>query len=344
MNWRIPQTKSGRDKSVTPLPVRIAGSGVFVPEEEILSETFDLLWRKPHGWTERQTGIKKRFRAGSGDSSSAMGASAAQRALGAAQVKATEIDCIVSACSVMEQAIPSLATQIQNRLGLGHSGIPAFDVNATCLSFVVALEQIACAMACGKYQRALLISSEIPSRGLNPDDIATAPLFGDGAAAFVIERMEGITGSALRGSVFRTYGAGGDYCRFRAGGTEFWGEGRSAHPYFEMDGKSLYRLATKHFKAFFDDLLQCSGTDFASLKLVIPHQASGRALDWLQRELSIGNERLIRILDTRGNQVAASIPSALHEAIVLKRMNRGDTVALIGTGAGLSLGGAIFSY
>ena len=111
-----------------------------------------------------------------------------------------------------------------------------------------------------------------------------------------------------------------------------------------MNGRSLYRLATRHFKVFFDDLLRCAGTNIASLQLVVPHQASGRALDWLQRELAIGNEGMIRILDTRGNQVAASIPSALHEAIVSKRMNRGDTVALVGTGAGLSLGGAVISY
>jgi 3-oxoacyl-[acyl-carrier-protein] synthase-3 len=341
---RFSAIASGLEKQAPSLPIHIAGSGIYLPEVTILSETFDDQWRKARGWTERQTGVCQRFRAGAAETSSAMGAGAARRALEAAQIDADELDCIVSACSVMEQAIPSLATQIQNRLGLGHSGIPAFDINATCLSFVVALEQLACAINCGKYQRALIVSSEMPSRGLNPHDQATAPLFGDGAAAIILERSIDTGSGTLLGSLVRTYSAGGDYCRFRAGGTEFWGEGKSAFPYFEMDGKSLYRLATKHFNDFFCDLLKLSATDLSALKLIIPHQASGRALDWLQKTLNLESARLMRILETRGNQVAASIPSALHEAIANGRINRGDSVALIGTGAGLSLGGAILIY
>lgn len=328
----------------SPLPLHLAGSGVYLPEGRLASEAFDLRWGKPRGWTERQTGVKETHRAGPAESSSAMGAIAAQRALEQAGLEAGDLDCIVSACSVMEQAIPSLATQIQSRLGLGHSGIPAFDLNATCLSFLVALEQLACAIACGKYRRALLVSSEIPSRGLNPQDFATAPLFGDGAAAFVVERAQGTQGGALRASLLRTYGAAGEYCRFRAGGTAFWGEDRLAHAHFEMDGKSLYRFATKHFRPFFDQLLAAAATDLAALKLVIPHQASGRALDWLQKELGVCPDRLVRILDRRGNQVAASLPSALHEAIVAGSLRHGDTFVLVGSGAGLSLGGAVLSY
>lgn len=127
------------------------------------STEFDVRWCKPLGWTFRANGVEQRHVASPNETSYFMGARAAQRALAAAQLAPQELDCVVSACSVMEQAIPCLGSQIQRALGLGESGIPAFDVNATCLSFLVALDLISCAMAAGRYRKVLIVSSESPS-------------------------------------------------------------------------------------------------------------------------------------------------------------------------------------
>jgi len=279
-----------------------------------------------------------------------MAVAAANSALAAAGLDASRLDGIVSACSVMEQAIPCLASRIQHQLGLGESGIPAFDINATCLSFLVALDQIACAIAVGRYQRVLLVSSEMPSIGLNPDDMATAPLFGDGAAAVILEAGREDEGSALLASHMETYGHGGEFCRFRGAGTAFWPRPGAAPDagdltrYFEMDGRALYKLAARKFPSFLRHLLAKAGVNLADIATFVPHQASGKALDYLQAVLNVTPEKIVRILAQQGNQVAASIPSALHHAIGTGRIQRGDVVALLGTGAGVSLGGVVLRY
>lgn len=334
--------KSNRQQ---PLPIKIIGTGAYLPRQTVLSSAFDARWAKPEGWTAAQCGVEQRHIASPGESSSTMAAEAAKAAISAADIDAQQLDCIVSACSVMEQAIPCLASQVQNRLGLGDSGIPAYDINATCLSFLVALDQLACAMVAGRYRRVLVVSSEMPSIGLNPDDRATAPLFGDGAAAAVLERLDPASTSAYLASHFETYGSGSEYCRFRAGGTGFWGN-RSAtpFPYFEMDGRALFRLASRQLPGFMDRLMGKAKMTLDDIALVVPHQASGRALAHLQAILGISSERMIQVIGRQGNQVAASLPSALHHAVSSGRLQRSQYIALLGAGAGVSLGGAILRY
>lgn len=330
------------------LPVRISGTGGYLPRRTIPSSEFDVRWGKAPGWTARQCGVEFRHVASSGETSSVMAAEAAKSALAAAAIEAGQLDCIVSASSVMEQAIPCLASQVQHRLGLGESGIPAFDINATCLSFLVALDQLSCAIAVGRYRRVLIVSSEMPSVGLNPEDRATAPLFGDGAAAIVLEAASDNADGALLAVMFETYGIGGEYCQFRAGGTRFWNSNTTAAgmstTFFEMDGRSLYKLAAKKLPVFVDRLFQKANLTLNDVQWVIPHQASRRALNHLQKALGVESDRLVQIIAQQGNQVAASLPSALHHAVSVKGLKRGDCLALLGAGAGVSLGGALLRY
>ena len=129
------------------LPLRILGTGCHVPATEVTSQELDARWQLPPGTTFARLGVATRHYAGEGETASSMGAAAAQAALVSAGIDSGEIDCLISACSVMEQPIPCQAVLIQRALGLGDSGIPAFDVNATCLSFLVALDMATNALA-----------------------------------------------------------------------------------------------------------------------------------------------------------------------------------------------------
>ena len=329
------------------LPVRILGTGVYRPREVIDSVAFDRRWQREPGWTERHCGVARRHRAAPDETSSWMGARAAESALAAAGVAGDELDAIVSACSVMEQAIPCLGVQIQQRMGLGASGIPAFDVNATCLGFVAALDLVACALATGRYRRVLIVSSEVASAGLDADDPTTAPLFGDGAAAVVLGRCPD-RASALLACRLATYGDGHELCQLRAGGTSLRVAddpvAHAAGARFAMDGRGLYRLTRNHLPAFVERLLTAAGRGLDGLDCIVPHQASGQGLDHMVAALGMPPERVVRILPEVGNLVAASIPTALHHAIVDGRLRRGQHCLLLGTGAGLSLGGAVLRY
>jgi 3-oxoacyl-[acyl-carrier-protein] synthase-3 len=329
------------------LPLRILGTGVYRPREVIDSVAFDRRWQREPGWTERHCGVARRHRAAPDETSSWMGARAAEAALAAAGVDGTGLDAVVSACSVMEQAIPCLGVQIQQRLGLGASGIPAFDVNATCLGFMAALDLVASALATGRYRRVLIVSSEVASAGLDDNDPNTAPLFGDGAAAVVLDRAPDAA-SALLACQLATYGDGHELCQLRAGGTRLRvGDDPVAHAVgarFTMDGRGLYRLTRSHLPPFVERLLAAAGRGLDGIDCIVPHQASGQGLDHMVAALGMAPERVVRILPEVGNQIAASLPSALHQAIVDGRLRRGQHCLLLGTGAGLSLGGAVLRY
>lgn len=329
------------------LPLRILGTGRHVPATEVTSQQLDQRWQLPAGTTFARSGVATRHYVGEGETASSMGAAAATQALASAGIDPGQIDCLISACSVMEQPIPCQAVLIQRALGLGDSGIPAFDVNATCLSFLVALDMAANALALGRYRCVLIVSSEVASGGLDASTPATAGLFGDGAAAVVVGRSAADDGSALLSSRLSSYGDGAELCRIRGGGTRYpRGEEQSPEALrsFSMDGRGAYRFAARHLPAFWERLLGEAGTTTAALRCLVPHQASGGGLDHVAQALGLRPDQVIRILQATGNQVAASLPHALHHARIEQRMQRGDLVALLGTGAGLAIGGMVLRY
>jgi 3-oxoacyl-[acyl-carrier-protein] synthase III len=329
------------------IPVRISGTGDYVPSRCVASTEFDERWGKPAGWTEERTGIACRFFASGEETSSFMGAEAARAALEAAGISARDLDCIVFTACVSEQAIPCTAVLIHRRLGLDGTGIPAFDLNATCLGFMMALDMMSAAIAIGRFRRVLIVSSEIASVGLNWDDVETAPLFGDGAAAVVLEGTEGFD-SALLARHAQTFSEGADLCQVRSGGTRIRVREQLEHyldgACFEMSGRETYKLAARVLPQFLSSLLTRARVEASNIACWVPHQASSKALSHLQAALALPAERVARILRERGNQIAVSLPATLHHAIATGGVKRGDLVALVGTGAGLSLGGAVLRY
>lgn len=330
------------------IPVRIAGTGEYQPSRRVSSREFDDRWGKEPGWTQQRTGIASRCFATPEETSSVMGAQAARCALDVAGLSARDLDCIVFTASVPEQAIPCTAVLIHRHLGLEGTGVPAFDLNATCLGFMTAFDMMTAALAMGRYERVLIVSSEIASVGLNWDDTQTAALFGDGAAAVVLEAAGGDSRSELLGSRLQTFSEGADLCQVRSGGTRIrvrdqlqqFLEGAC----FEMAGRETYRLALRMFPQFIRELLRRASTQVADIACWIPHQASNKALAHLQAALELPVERMMHILPDAANQISASLPVALHRAIAAGRVKRGDLIALVGAGAGLSLGGAVLRY
>lgn len=341
------ETSSNHVRTMS-LPLQICGTGHYLPERIVRSEELDLAWRRPAGTIERELGIRQRHVAGAHESSSFMAARAAERALAAAGLQSRDVDAIISACAVPEQAIPCLAVLVQREMGLGDSGIPAFDVNSTCLSFITALDVVGGLIACGRYGRVLIVSSEIASAGLDPQDLHTAGMFGDGAAAVVVQRAPQGSRSALLASHFETYGRDASHCRVEGGGTRLRpgqdGEAWLRGSYFRMDGHALYKRAAHYLPRFLARLLGQAGLDMAALDCVVPHQASHLALKHLIPRLGLPTEKVINIFATHGNQVAASLPLALDAAVRGGAVRRGQRMLLLGTGAGLALGGVVLEY
>ena len=276
-----------------------------------------------------------------------MGAKAAIQALQRGNTQAEDIDCIISACGVMEQPIPSTSVLIQNKLGLGHSAIPCFDVNATCLSFIKAMDIAADGLTLGRYNKILIVSSEIASCGLNWDSPEAAAIFGDGAAAVLVSAGDSHNPS-LFASHMETYGVWQDICTLESGGTRLLPsddkEAFAKGTKFYMDGSEVLKTTLSYIPAFLEKLLDKAKLSMDDIALIVPHQASGFSLRALHTRLGLDQSKIVNVFSQYGNQIAASIPHTLNHAIETKRLNRGDKVMLVGTSAGISVGGIILQY
>jgi 3-oxoacyl-[acyl-carrier-protein] synthase-3 len=324
--------------------LQVLGTGAYTPARRVASTEFDLRWSRPPGWTEEQTGVASRAFASGAETVISMGTAAAREALADAGMSAGDLDAVVAVGSVPAQAIPCTAAFFHRELGLARSGVAAFDVNASCLGFLAALDLIGPAIACGRYRSVLVIASEVASIGLDWDDETTAGLFGDGAGAVVLGAPRSAD-ACLLAARLETYSQGVEHCQVQACGTLLHPrddrDAFVAGTYFRMKGRDIYRLAATVLPGFLDRLLRDAALETRQVDTWIAHQASGRAITHLQEWLALPAERFVRTLPTCGNQIAASLPVALHNARLSGRLRSGQLVALLGSGAGLSLGGAV---
>jgi len=334
---------------MTARSIKLLATGKYLPKQIITSTFLDEKLNKPTGWVERKSGVKQRHFA-NGETAAQMAAKAATQAIANADLNLENIECLVSAGGTMEQAIPYTGALIKEQLGLADNPLPAFDINTTCLSFITALDTLSYLVDAQRYRTVLIVSSDIASVGLNWHDPESCTLFGDGAAAAVIAPTPLGESSKILTARLETYSQGAHLCEIRAGGSHY-------HPItypnqmipapdylFDMKGKALYKLVAAVMPGFMERLLSEAKLSLADITLIIPHQASQLAMHHLQHFFKLPAHQLMDIYAYHGNQIAASIPTALHEAITQKRIQRGDIIMLIGTSAGVSVGGLILEY
>lgn len=323
---------------------RINGWGSYRPKYLLESSALDRHYGKEPGWTERQFGITARHVADADETSSMMAAAAVREALKMAAWDDAAFDVLIGGCGVMEQPIPSIAVLVQNRLGLGRSGISAFDVNQTCLSFMAALDVAIMGMAAGRWRRAVVFSSDIASAGLDPDDAKVRSIFGDGAAAVAIE-LDPSCKAGLLSSCFMTFGSYHELAQLRAGGTRLrvdeGYEALVAGSYFKMDAFGIFKAAARCLPGVIDQVLAEAGVSRDELACIICHQASAPGIEHVKRLFAPSSDRVINIFPSTGNQIAASIPTVLAHALDKGVAKPGELILLLGTAAGVSVGAMV---
>lgn len=322
------------------LKVKIAGLGHYLPEHVVSSAELEAEYGLEAGWIARTTGIYARHRA-LDETTVEMACYAAEGALAAAGMAAHEVDLIIAAASGRQQAIPCTAAFIQRKLGAPDGASACFDLDATCLSFIFGLQTAAHLVAAGTYRAALVVSSEMTRRSLNPREPHSAVLFGDAAAAAVIVPTPPNEAAQLVCEQFATYSSGADLTTILGGGTLHHPNDPTTSPTmntFSMQGTGVYKKAARLVKPFIEQFFTRANWSRTDVDVVVPHQASGHALDLLVARYGFTPAQVVRNLAERGNCVAASIPLAFSEAVANRRIGRGQRVLLIGTGAGLTLG------
>ncbi len=351
------------DSSTPPRPpqpaparaVRVAGLGRYLPGTIVTNVELEQRFDLPGGWIADKTGVLERRRAdvAGGETASFMGAAALSEALEQTNGDPLDLDLIINASGTPEQAIPDGGPLIQRALGLHRSGIPCFTVHATCLSFIAALDVAASMIVAGTHRRIAIVSTEIASRGVSGVDPKSESLWGDAAAAAIVERAEPESASSLERVLFRTWSEGADLTSISGGGTRLHPSRADAVPedlHFQMNGQAVLQMCLRRAGRFFADLhpsLRTSGMDCTdpseTIHVAITHQPSKAGLEGMER-FGILPDRTVVTLDRLGNCVAASLPCTLYEAVQTGRLKRGQRALLFGTGAGLSMAGALLTF
>ena len=330
------------------LEIAILGTGHAVPSQVVTSNELDKRLDHPAGTISRVSGVRQRHFASADDNAALLAAQACRKALSAAKLELAEIDCLVAASGTMDQGMPSNAALIHRELGLAPARTVALDVNMSCLSFLAAFDTFSWLIAAGRYRRILIVSADIASCGLNWQVLESSAIFGDGAAAAVLGRSPQGSASRVLASELMSVSEGAELCQIPAGGSRFHPSRIDQELYplalFQMDGPRLFKLAAQYVPELIKRLLKSAQLQSDKLDWIVPHQASHLALSHLRKRLGFESERIINIFPEYGNQVAASLPTALDIAIQDGRIQRGDKLLLIGSGAGLSIGGMILEY
>ncbi len=315
----------------------ITGWGMAVPETIMTNDDLAEFVETNDAWIRERTGIRERRIARDTDFPSTLAVDASIQALKVANVRPTDIDLIICSTSTPEYLFPATACLIQDQLGATKAG--AFDLLAACSGFIYALNMGAQAIRSGSIKTALIIGSETLSRFVNWKDRNTCILFGDGAGAFILQASERPGG--VLSAVMHSDGSGGDLLTLPAGGSRnpisenTFLDGKH---YIQMDGKEVFRFATRVMASATQEALDAAGLKVEELRWVVPHQANIRIIEAAARGLKLPMDRFIINLDRYGNTSTASIPIALVEAVEKGQIKSGDKLVMVGFGAGLTWG------
>ncbi len=322
--------------------VRILSTGGYVPDNVVTNDELQRRMGLPAAALFRHTGIRERRHAAPHQATSDLCAEAGRICLERAGVLPREVDSLIVATVTPDMTFPSTACLVQDRLGLR---CPAMDLGAACAGFVYALVTAATQIASGMNDLVLVIGGETLSRFINPEDMKTYPLFGDGAGAVLVGR-----GSPEQGLIRCTLGSdgsGGMFLHRKSGGsrTPMTPESLQAgEQYLRMDGRAVFSWAVGTLCDTVKQVLDSAGIGPGDVDLYVPHQANVRIINAALDVLGIPRGLVITNIERYGNTSAASVPMALDEAVQDDRVRPGDRIVLSGFGAGLTWGTALWRW
>ncbi|PJC88167.1 3-oxoacyl-ACP synthase [Vibrio sp. HA2012] len=313
---------------------RILGTGSYLPEQVRTNADLEKMVDTSDEWITVRTGIKERRIAAENETIADMGHLAAERAIEMAGINKDEIELIIVATTSSENSFPSSACQVQHKLGI--KGCGAFDMAAACTGFVYALSVADQYIKSGMYKHILVIGADALSKACEPTDRSTIILFGDGAGAVVLGASEepGILSTHIYAD-----GQFGDLLSL--GVPE---RGGDVNKWMYMAGNEVFKVAVTQLAKLVKDTLALNDMDRSELDWLVPHQANMRIITATAKKLALPMEQVVVTLDRHGNTSAATVPTALDEAVRDGRIKRGQTMLLEAFGGGFTWGSALVKF
>ncbi|MCI6702244.1 MAG: ketoacyl-ACP synthase III [Prevotellaceae bacterium] len=321
----------------------ITGIGGYLPDYVLNNEELSRMVDTDDEWITTRVGIKeRRILKEEGLGTSYMARKAARQLLDSTGTDPDTIDALFVATTTQDYRFPSTASVVLGKLGLKNAF--AFDLSAACCGFLYAFDIVARMIESGAYRKVILIGAEKMSSMTDYKDRATCPLFGDGAAAVLIEATEE-EGIGYMDSYLRTDGKGLPYLHMKAGGSvcpasHFTVDHRLHYIY--QEGRTVFRYAVTNMSEDCALIAERNNLNKENIAFVVPHQANLRIIEAVAKRLDLPEEQVLVNIEHIGNTSAASIPLALWENE--KRLKKGDNIILTAFGAGFVHGASYLKW
>jgi len=323
--------------------VGITATGQFYPERIVTNKDIAAMVDTTDEWITTRTGIHQRRWVEPGVGSSDLGAAALKMALANRGVGADTLDAIVACTVTPDMMFPCTAALIQYKVGA--SKAYGFDLNAACSSFLFGLSTAAAMVASGAVQRVAVVGCDVMTSIMNPQDRNTVVLFGDGAGAVIVERVE--EGYGILDFENRVDGSGAPYLCMPAGGSRKPASAETVaagEHYIHQQGQEVFKNAVREMAEVSRLMLDRNGVDPKDLGLFIPHQANHRIMEAAAKRLELPAERMANNITQYANTTSATLPTALHQSLEAGKVKKGDYIVFAAFGAGFTWGGMLMKW
>jgi len=321
---------------------KIAGTGSCLPEKVLTNFDLEKMVDTSDQWIVTRTGIRERRIIDADQSASDLGSKAAENAIEMAGIDPEDIDLIIVSTVTPDMIFPSTACIIQKKIGAKNAA--AFDIEAACTGFIYAMAIGSQFIETGFYKNVLIVSVDILSKITDWEDRNTCVLFGDGAGAALL------TASSEPGiltSYIKSDGNGDKYLFVPAGGSRMPASQETISNrlhYTNMEGTEVFKFAVRALPAAVNSALEKCSMTVEDIDWLIPHQANVRIIESAAKKLGISMEKTIMTIEKYGNTSSSSIPIAIDEHVRANKIKKGDVLALVGFGGGLTWGASIIKW
>ena len=314
----------------------ITGVGGYVPDYVLTNDELSRMVDTTDEWIMTRIGVKeRRILNEEGLGTSYMARKAAKQLMQKTGVNPDEIDAVIVCTTTPDYHFPSTASILCDKLGLKNAF--AFDFQAACCGFLYGMEVAASLVASGRHKKVILVGADKMSSMVDYTERATCPIFGDGAAAVLLEPTTEDYG--IMDSILRTDGKGLPFLHMKAGGSvctpSYFTVDHKMH-YIYQEGRTVFKYAVSNMSEITAAIAEKNGLTKENINWVIPHQANMRIIDAVASRLEIPMEKVMLNIQRYGNTSAGTLPLCLWD--YEKQLKKGDNLIFTAFGAGFTYG------
>jgi len=319
---------------------RITAIGTYVPDKILRNVDLEKMVDTNDEWIVQRTGMKERRVSGKDEFSSTLAFKAIENLMKTYNKGLQDVDCIVVSTTTPDYAFPSVACQIQDYFKIPSTG--AFDLNATCAGFTYALHVANTFITSGMHQKVLVVTTETLTKVTDYTDRSTCILFGDGAAAVIVEKDE--VNPSFLATHMGTNGEGGVHVYRTNLAKTMAGASLKADGNIVQNGREVYKWVSRTLPPSIDLLVEKAGVKLNDVDWFVPHSANLRMIESICERSGIPLEKTLTSAEYFGNTSSVTIPLALQLGINNGKLKNGDTIMVYGFGGGLTHAGHIIKW